>query len=84
MLRLTSGDEAKKLPGVGDKISKKIEEILSTGKRAKLENIQQDEASVAINLLTRVSGIGKCSYTGTYLQGYILCKILRPLVEIDI
>ena len=64
LLRLTSGDEAKKLPGVGDKIAKKIEEILSTGKLAKLENIQQDEASVAINLLTRVSGIGRYIFLG--------------------
>jgi len=67
--RLTSGDEAKKLPGVGDKIAKKIEEILSTGKLAKLENIQQDEASVAINLLTRVSGIGPAKAKDLYDEG---------------
>ena len=47
------------MPGVGKKIAQKIDEILSTGKLAKLENIREDEESVAINLLTRVSGIGE-------------------------
>ncbi|KAF2896363.1 hypothetical protein ILUMI_09826 [Ignelater luminosus] len=56
--RITSGDEARKLSGIGDKISKKIDEILQTGKLQKLENIHNDASSIAINLLTRVSGIG--------------------------
>lgn len=56
--RVKSGAEAKKLPGIGDKISKKIDEFLETGKLQKLENIKKDEGNVAINLLTRVSGIG--------------------------
>lgn len=56
--RIESGDEAKKLSGIGDKISKKIDEFLQTGKLKKLENIHQDEEAQAINLLARVSGIG--------------------------
>ncbi|XP_076278545.1 DNA polymerase beta [Lasioglossum baleicum] len=56
--RVASGDAAKKLPGIGEKIAKKIDEFLSTGKLRKLEDINKDENNVAINLLTRVSGIG--------------------------
>ncbi|KAF5284918.1 hypothetical protein FQA39_LY16873 [Lamprigera yunnana] len=56
--RITSGKEARTLNGVGDKIGKKIDEFLATGKLQKLENIHNDSASTAINLLTRVSGIG--------------------------
>lgn len=56
--RIKSGEEAKKLPGIGAKIAKKIDEFLETGKLRKLENINKDESNVAINLLTRVSGIG--------------------------
>lgn len=56
--RIQSGDEAKKLSGIGEKISKKIDEFLQTGKLRKLENIHQDEDAQAISLLTRVSGIG--------------------------
>lgn len=38
--RIKSGDEAKKLKGVGDKIAKKIDEFLATGKLRKLENVK--------------------------------------------
>lgn len=37
--RIKSGAEAKKLNGVGDKIAKKIDEYLETGKLQKLENV---------------------------------------------
>ncbi|VVD04601.1 unnamed protein product [Leptidea sinapis] len=56
--RIKSGDEARKLNGIGEKISKKIDEYLQTGKVKKLENIHYDEHAQAISLLTRVSGIG--------------------------
>ncbi|XP_034249831.1 DNA polymerase beta-like [Thrips palmi] len=56
--RLTSGEEARKLDGVGQKISDKINEFLSTGKLQKLEKIHSDDTSTAVTLLTRVSGIG--------------------------
>ncbi|XP_043274366.1 uncharacterized protein Mppe isoform X2 [Venturia canescens] len=56
--RVKNGKEAKELPGIGEKIGKKIDEFLKTGKLRKLEIINQDEKNVAINLLTRISGIG--------------------------
>ncbi|XP_041485539.1 DNA polymerase beta-like [Lytechinus variegatus] len=56
--KIKSGDEAKKLDGIGDKIAKKIDEVIATGKLEKLEKIRKDDKSEAINLLTRVSGIG--------------------------
>jgi predicted flap endonuclease-1-like 5' DNA nuclease len=56
--RITSGREAKKLSGIGEKISKKIDEFLETGKLQKLENIHGDAKNTAINLLTRISGVG--------------------------
>nr|CAI5829552.1 unnamed protein product [Callosobruchus analis] len=37
--RIKSGDEARKLKGVGEKIAKKIDEYLATGKLRKLENV---------------------------------------------
>ncbi|XP_076223789.1 DNA polymerase beta [Nomia melanderi] len=56
--RVESGKAARKLPGIGEKIAKKIDEFLNTGKLRKLEDINKDESNVAINLLTRISGIG--------------------------
>lgn len=37
--RIKNGQEAKKLPGIGEKIAKKIDEFLSTGKLQKLEDV---------------------------------------------
>ncbi|XP_046962599.1 DNA polymerase beta-like [Vanessa cardui] len=56
--RIQSGDEARKLNGIGEKISKKIDEFLNTGKLKKLDDIHKDENAQIISLLTRVSGIG--------------------------
>lgn len=67
--RLKSGDEARKLDGVGDKIAKKIDEFINTGKLAKLEKIRNDDSSTAINELTRVAGIGPAKARELYDSG---------------
>nr|XP_022901624.1 DNA polymerase beta-like isoform X2 [Onthophagus taurus] len=68
-IKITSGKEAKKLNGVGEKIAKKIDEFLQTGKLQKLENIHKDESSIAINELTRVSGIGPAKAQSLFASG---------------
>lgn len=67
--RIKTGDEAKKLPGVGAKIALKIDEIIETGKLEKLDKIRKDDSSVAINLLTRVAGIGPAKAKDLYDAG---------------
>jgi DNA polymerase beta len=42
--KISSGAEAKKLKGIGDKIGKKIDEYLATGTMTKLENVQTIES----------------------------------------
>jgi len=56
--RITSGDEARKLDGIGAQIAKKIDELIATGKLDKLEKIRADDSNSSINLFTRVAGIG--------------------------
>jgi DNA polymerase beta len=56
--RIKSGDEARKLDGIGAQIGKKIDEFIATGGLKKLEKIRNDGSSSAIILLTRVAGIG--------------------------
>ncbi|CAG0887498.1 unnamed protein product [Darwinula stevensoni] len=56
--RITSGNEAKSFPGIGDRIAKKIDEFIETGKLEKLEKIRKDDTHVAIQEMTRVMGIG--------------------------
>ncbi|GAM19229.1 hypothetical protein SAMD00019534_024040 [Acytostelium subglobosum LB1] len=46
------------LDGVGVKLAKKIQEILDTGKLKKLEKLNSNEKLLAINTISKVSGIG--------------------------
>jgi DNA polymerase/3'-5' exonuclease PolX len=44
--------------GVGKAIAEKIDEILSTGHLSKLDKIRDDADAQAIDLLSRVHGVG--------------------------
>lgn len=74
---IRSGDDAKKLPGVGDKISKKIDEFLKTGKLQKLEKIRASDTNQAINLLTRITGIGPVAAQKLVADGIMTIEDLR-------
>lgn len=75
--RISSGDEAKKLDGVGEKIAKKIDEFIKTGKLEKLEKIRADDTSVAITELTKVTGIGPANAHKLVSEGITSIEELR-------
>lgn len=56
--KVESGEEARKIDGIGVKISAKIDEILKTGSLNKLTKLQSDEELAAIRLFQRISGVG--------------------------
>ncbi|KAK7506743.1 hypothetical protein BaRGS_00002218 [Batillaria attramentaria] len=74
---ITSGDEAKKLEGVGAKIAKKIDEFIKTGKLEKLEKIRADDTNMAINELTKVTGIGPANAQKLVAEGITSIEDLR-------
>jgi len=74
--RLTSGEEAKRIPGVGNKIAEKIEEIIHTGKLRKLEHIRQDDETTVVNIFNSVVGIGPAKAKELYDTG---CRSLADL-----
>eukprot|EP01113_Clastostelium_recurvatum_P048990 TRINITY_DN9008_c0_g1_i1.p1 TRINITY_DN9008_c0_g1~~TRINITY_DN9008_c0_g1_i1.p1 ORF type:complete len:458 (-),score=105.39 TRINITY_DN9008_c0_g1_i1:51-1424(-) len=55
---ITSGTQAMELPGIGKKIGKKIQEILDTGQLQRVQKDREEPRTKAINLLTRVAGVG--------------------------
>merc|ERR1711915_205263 len=59
------------------KIALKIDEIIETGKLQKLDNIRKDDSYVAINLLTRVAGIGPAKAKELYDIGITTLEDLR-------
>jgi DNA polymerase beta len=75
--KITSGNDAKQLEGVGPKIAKKIDEYLATGKLEKLEKIRADDTNVAITELTRVTGIGPVAAQKFVREGIMSVAELR-------
>ncbi|KAI3387333.1 hypothetical protein SNEBB_003855 [Seison nebaliae] len=57
--QIINGDEAQKtIEGIGKKIGKKIDELLTTGKLKKLEEIEENSDMKAIQLMSKINGIG--------------------------
>eukprot|EP00093_Oithona_nana_P002400 02400.XXX_319_1426_1 [CDS] Oithona nana genome sequencing. len=79
--RIKSGAEAKKLEGIGTKISEKIDEFIATGKLRKLDKIRNEPESNAINELTRVAGIGPAKARELVDAGYSSIQDLRDNPE---
>lgn len=75
--RITSGKEAKLLEGIGDKIGLKIDEFIQTGKLVKLEKIRANDTNVAIQELTRVTGIGPAAAQKLVQDGITSIEELR-------
>ena len=66
--------------GVGEKIAKKIDEILDTGKLQKLEKIRSSDSSQAITFLTEVTGIG---LVGVYMYVCLFLSCVKLLFFLD-
>ncbi|ELU13471.1 hypothetical protein CAPTEDRAFT_183536 [Capitella teleta] len=79
--KINSGKEAKKLEGVGDKIGKKIDEFIATGKLVKIEKIRANDTNMAINALTRVTGIGPAAAQKLVSEGIMSIEDLRKNQE---
>eukprot|EP00756_Hemistasia_phaeocysticola_P048484 Hpha_TRINITY_DN22908_c0_g1::TRINITY_DN22908_c0_g1_i1::g.153983::m.153983/K02330/POLB; DNA polymerase beta len=68
--KITSGKEASKLPGVGAKIAKRIDEILATGELSQLERYKEDPKVSVIQLFNKITGIGPKTAQALYDKGY--------------
>lgn len=69
------------MPGIGDKIGKKIDEFIKTGKLEKLEKIRADDSTKAIQELTRVSGIGPAAARKFVEDGVVSLEGLKKVQE---
>ncbi|GIY25403.1 DNA polymerase beta [Caerostris extrusa] len=76
-VRIKSGKEALALKGVGKKIADKLDEIIDTGKLEKVEKIRKDDNAQAINLLTKVTGIGPSAAQKLVAQGITTIEDLK-------
>ena len=57
-VRIKSGEDARRLQGIGTRIAGKIDEMLKSGHIHKLDEIRGDEVNKAVHDLAQVVGIG--------------------------
>ncbi|GFN98238.1 DNA polymerase beta [Plakobranchus ocellatus] len=76
-VKISSGAEAKKIDGIGEKIAQKIDEFIKTGKLEKLEKIRADDTNTAINELTKVTGIGPAAAQKFVAEGITSIEELK-------
>jgi DNA polymerase/3'-5' exonuclease PolX len=77
--RIETADDVRSLPGVGGSILSKIEEILATGRSAKLEYLENTPEIAALETLTKVWGIGPSTARKLFQQGATGVESLRTV-----
>lgn len=70
------------LRGIGDKIAKKIKELLTTGKINKLETLQGEEKNIARGKLSEVWGVGPSKANELYGMGIKTIEELRKHTDL--
>ncbi|KAA8899614.1 hypothetical protein TRICI_006326 [Trichomonascus ciferrii] len=66
---ITTAKEAKKLPGIGERLSQKIEEISTTGHLQRLEEAESDPMTKTLELLIKIHGVGPKTAKKWYTDG---------------
>lgn len=70
------------LRGIGEKIAKKIKELLTTGKINKLESLQGEEKNVARGKLSEVWGVGPSKANELYGLGIKTIEDMRKRTDL--
>uniref|UniRef100_A0A2R5LF19 DNA polymerase lambda n=1 Tax=Ornithodoros turicata TaxID=34597 RepID=A0A2R5LF19_9ACAR len=73
---ITSWEEAKALPNIGQRLADKIWEIVQQGKLRKLEQFQSQENVSALNLFNKIWGVGPATAERWVQQG---CRSLDDI-----
>jgi DNA polymerase/3'-5' exonuclease PolX len=79
---ITSYEDVQNIDGIGDKISKKIKEILETGVLASAEKAKELYNIDALDALQNIYGVGPAKATELVTQGYTSIKQLREVIKV--
>lgn len=79
---ITSYEDVEAIDGIGEKISKKIKEILETGVLASAEKAKELYNIDALDTLQNIYGIGPAKATELVTQGYTSIKQLREAIKV--
>ncbi len=79
---ITSYEDVLTIDGIGEKISKKIKEILETGVLASAERAKELYNIDALDTLQNIYGVGPAKATELVTQGYTSIKQLREAIKV--
>lgn len=74
---ITSFQEASNIPGIGDKMARKIMEIIESGKLKKVDEICNDEKTMVLDTFCKIWGVGPSTAENWYRQGFRTLDDLR-------
>lgn len=69
-IKVTTFKQARSLPGIGDRLALKIEEIAQTKGLRRLENAKLDPTDITFSKFMNIYGVGKTIATKWVAQGY--------------
>lgn len=78
---ITSYEDVMQLKGIGDKISKKIKEILETGSLRSAERVQQNYNIEALDAFQAIYDVGPMKASDLIKQGYTTIEQLREAIK---
>ncbi|KAM0276147.1 hypothetical protein ACHAQH_007035 [Verticillium albo-atrum] len=81
--KISTAEEAIKLPGVGSRLADKIEEIVTTDRLRRLENAERDPADETLQRFVKIYGVGNAQASRWIAQGHRTLDDLREKVKLS-
>ena len=78
--KITSIDQIKDIPNIGEKVREKIKEYLKFGKISRLESIQHNDTNNTIQQFLKIWGVGSKTAESLYAQGYRRVEDIDPSI----
>ncbi|KAM0322890.1 hypothetical protein ACHAQA_009232 [Verticillium albo-atrum] len=81
--KISTAEEAIKLPGVGTRLADKIEEIVTTDRLRRLENAGRDPMDEALQKFIKIYGVGNAQASRWIAQGHRTLDDLREKAKLS-
>ncbi|KAF4336300.1 DNA polymerase IV [Fusarium beomiforme] len=81
--KITTAEEAQRLPSVGTRLAQKIEEIVTTDRLQRLEYVQKEPMDDALQLFLGIYGVGNSQARQWLAQGFRTLDDLKAKVKLS-
>ncbi|KAK2065343.1 hypothetical protein LY76DRAFT_600312 [Colletotrichum caudatum] len=80
--KVSTAEEAIRLPGVGQRLADKIEEIVTTDRLQRLENAEQEPMDKVLQMFLKIYGVGSVQASHFILQGFRTLEDLKEKAKL--